>query len=180
MQPATRAAEDCVLAAHDTRRFVGLALRLSNGFGAPAYPAVNRWTLIVNDLCRQAVENHRLVLRSAGLQARDFITLHDTARALSHCLDLPPTSVGDGLFNVGGESPLRVIDLGREIAQRCEAVLGFTPDIVRPEPLPGEATTMLDYRIDKIKATGFTLTGDRLAEIDATLRLCRKAFSPTQ
>jgi UDP-glucose 4-epimerase len=171
-----RAAEDCVLAAHDAGSLAGIVLRLSNGFGAPAHPDVNRWTLLVNDLCRQAAERRRLVLRSAGLQMRDFITLHDVSRALSHCLDLVPDAVGDGLFNVGGESPLRVIDLVCEIAGRCEAVLGFAPEIDCPEPIPGETTLTLDYRMDKFKATGFVLAGDRQAEIDATLRLCRDTF----
>ena len=34
----------------------------------------------------------------------------------------------------------------------------------------------LDYRIDKLKRTGFQLSGDFAAEIDATLKLCASAF----
>ncbi|MBI3793269.1 MAG: SDR family oxidoreductase, partial [Nitrospinae bacterium] len=50
-----KAAEDAVLAAHDDVKIIGLVLRLSNGFGAPAHRDVNCWALLVNDLCRQAV-----------------------------------------------------------------------------------------------------------------------------
>src|ERR1051326_4797952 len=81
-----RAAEDFVLAAHDRKTMGGLVLRLSNGFGAPIRPEVNRWTLLVNDLCRQAVTARKLVLQSSGLQQRDFVTLSDVARAVLHCL----------------------------------------------------------------------------------------------
>jgi UDP-glucose 4-epimerase len=171
-----RAAEDFVLAAHDRRALDGIVVRLSNGFGAPAHPDVNRWTLLVNDLCRQAAETGTLQLRSSGLQRRDFITLHDVGRAVDHLIALPPDACGDGLFNLGGESPLRIIDLTGLIAERCATVLGFVPTILRPEPLPEEKPLPLDFRIDKLKRTGFFLEGDFTGEIDATLTLCRDAF----
>lgn len=171
-----RAAEDAVLAAHDDGKLTGLVLRLSNGFGAPAHPDVNRWTLLVNDLCRQAVVERRLTLRSAGLQRRDFVTLQDVGRAFSHVLDLSREQAGDGIFNVGGAWAPRVIDVVEMVQARCIAILGFTPDIVRPESSANEIMLPLDFRIDKLLATGFQLLGDRAAEIDATLVLCRDAF----
>lgn len=170
------AAEDAVLAAHDDGKLTGLVLRLSNGFGAPAHPDVNRWTLLVNDLCRQAVVERRLTLRSAGLQRRDFVTLQDVGRAFSHVLDLSREQVGDGIFNVSGAWAPRVIDVVEMVQARCIAILGFAPDIVRPEPTANEVTLPLDFCIDKLLATGFQLLGDRAAEIDATLVLCRDAF----
>ena len=50
-----RAAEDYIVAAVKHNRIKGTVLRLSNSFGAPVSPHVNRWTLLANDLCRQAV-----------------------------------------------------------------------------------------------------------------------------
>jgi UDP-glucose 4-epimerase len=154
----------------------GIVVRLSNGFGAPAHPDVNRWTLLANDLCRQAVETGALQLRSSGLQRRDFITLGDVGRAVDHLIALPSDSCGDGLFNLGGESPLRIIDLTELIADRCGTVLGYVPPILRPEPRPEEESLPLEFRIDKLKRTGFFLEGDFAGEIDATLRLCQDAF----
>ena len=170
------AAELAVLAAHDDEKLTGLVLRLSNGFGAPAHPGVNRWTLLVNDLCRQAVVERRLTLRSAGLQRRDFVTLQDVGRALSHVIDLSTEQVGNGIFNVGGAWAPRVIDVVEMVQTRCLAILGFAPDIVRPEPSTIEVTLPLDFCIDKLLATGFQLLGEPAAEIDATLVLCRDAF----
>jgi len=63
------------------------------------------------------------------------------------------------------------------VADRCEAVLGFRPEIHRRDPVADEISQLLDYRIDKLQATGFKLEGDHDAEIDATLMLCRQAFS---
>ncbi len=171
-----RVAEDFVLAAHDTGRLTGIVLRLSNGFGAPASPDADRWTLVVNDLCRQAVAAGRLVLKTSGLQRRDFITLHDTARAVAHMLGVAAPDCGDGLFNLGGENPISILDMANLIARRCEVTLGYTPPLERPNPAPGERAEDLEYRIDRIKETGFSLTGDAEGEIDSTLRFCAAHF----
>lgn len=171
-----RAGEDVVRAAHQRGEIEGIVLRLSNAFGAPALKDANCWMLLANDLCRQAVVSGKLELRSSGLQRRDFITLEDVARAVEHLLELPVGSCGDGLFNLGGECSLQIIELTERIASRCKAVLNFSPPIIRPEPASNEVSIKLDYCIDKLKATGFTLTGDIDAEIDATLVLCGDAF----
>lgn len=172
-----RAAEDVVLAAHSTGILTGLVLRLSNSFGAPAHPAVNRWTLLVNDLCRQAVTTGKLMLRSSGLQRRDFVALTDVGRAIAHLERLPREMAGDGVFNIGGAWAPTVMEMATLVANRCEATLGYLPEINRPDPLSGERSQLLDYRIDKLKKTGFNLEGDHAAEIDATLLFCRQAFN---
>jgi len=124
-----KVAEDFVLAAHDKKTIQGLVLRLSNGFGAPASAKVKRWTLIVNDLCRQAVTTGKLALKSSGLQWRDFITLSDVTRSVQHLLTLPASACQDGLFNLGGECSLRIIEVAQRIANRASRFLRFAPPI---------------------------------------------------
>ena len=169
-----RAAEDVVLAAN--ANLVSIVLRLSNGFGVPAHIAVNAWKLLVNDLCRQAVTLHSLTLKSSGLQKRDFVTLHDVGGVVAHMLDLPKEKVGDGLFNVGSGQSVQVIDMAELIQERCSATLGFHPEIIRPPPKEDEHGPDLDYRIDKLLNTGFTLSGIPSVEIDAILRMCNEYF----
>ncbi|MEW6165081.1 MAG: SDR family oxidoreductase [Pseudomonadota bacterium] len=171
-----RAAEDVVLAAHAAGSLAGIVVRLSNSFGAPTHPVVERWSLLVNDLCRQVVMTGQMVLRSAGLQRRDFVTLADVGRAIAHLDGLPREKLGDGIFNVGGAWAPSIMDMAMLVAERCDALLGFRPSIIRPEPADGEAGYLLDYRIDKLVGSGFFLESDHEAEIDETLRLCRRAF----
>ena len=173
-----RTAEDFVLAAHDREALTGIVLRLSNGFGAPVQPDVNRWTLLVNDLCRQAVSTKTLKLQSAGYQKRDFVTLLDVSRAVSYFLNLPVEQCDNGLFNLGGECSLRIIDMAELVAERCSKVLGFNPEIIKPAPASKESSPVLDYRIEKLKSTGFALTNNVNAEIDATLLFCQNEFGP--
>lgn len=166
------AAEDFVLAAHDKGNILGLVIRLSNGFGAPTHLGVDRWTLLVNDLCLQAVQDKKLTLRSSGLQQRDFITLHDVSRAVCHFLDLPGMDCADGLFNLGGECAMTVWAMAQRIAQCCRETLGYEPEVVRPEPGSNEKTVVLRYDINKLKHTRFLIDGDVDAEIMQTLKMC--------
>ena len=171
-----KTAEDFVLAAHDQNAITGIVLRLSNGYGVPMHPDVDRWTLLVNDLCRQAITTRKLVLRSAGFQQRDFVSLLDVSRVVSHFLNLSVEQCGNGFFNLGGECSLRIIDMAELIAERCNQVLGFKPEIIRPEPLSNEPPTMLEYSVEKLKSTGFVLNKNMNAEIDATLLFCQNEF----
>lgn len=170
------AGESAVLYAQQQGRINGAVLRLSNAFGAPLHRAVNCWMLLVNDLCRQAVTNRRLTLRTAGLQRRDFVTLHDVSRAVEHIIKVPGLGKGGAIFNIGGEWSPRVIDLVEIIQQRCLTMLGFLPEIVVPSARNEEQTQELDFRIDKLKKAGFNLCRDIEREIDATLLICNDFF----
>lgn len=172
---AHRAAEDFVLAAYAKSEIEGVVLRLSNGIGAPAWPTIDRWTLIGNELCRQAVTEGRVVLRSSGLQWRDFILLRDFVTAARHMIAIAPSTLGDGLFNLGGRLPLRMIDIAELVATRAGTMLGRTIPVERAAPAPDESWPSIDYAIDRIAATGFVPSPrEALAdEIDATLALCR-------
>jgi UDP-glucose 4-epimerase len=170
------AAEDFVLAAHDQKKITGIVVRLSNGFGAPTHAEVDRWTLLVNDLCRQAVQTRKLVLRSSGLQLRDFITLTDVGRAVRHLIGLNQADCVDGLFNLGGNNSLSVWDMAQKITQRCQLTLGFLPGIERPLPRPDEQIASLIYHSDKLLKTGFMLQGNLDDEIDKTLLVCAQAW----
>ena len=171
-----KVAEDFVLAAFDTGTIEAVVLRLSNGFGAPAHADVDRWTLLANDLCRQAVTEGSLTLSSSGLARRDFVTLEDVGRAVEHVLHLPAARLADGLFNLGGDAAMQVIEMTELIASRCEHVLGVRVPVRRATPRPDERSDELRYSSAKLQGTGFRLTRNHTVEIDATLRLCAAEF----
>lgn len=171
-----RTAEDFVLAASARGALEGLVIRLSNALGAPSDVLIDRWTLVGNDLCRQAAADGALTLRTNGLQQRDFIALSDVCRAVQHLLALPSWSEGDGIFNLGGERAMSIIDLAELIAARGEIVLGFRAPIIRPDTRGDTPPAPIDYRIDRLRRTGFSLAGCLEDEIDRTLLLCRDAF----
>ena len=171
-----RIAEDIVLTAHDSKVLCGIVVRLSNAIGSPMHHEINQWNLVVNDFCYQAVTNKKIVLKSSGLQMKDFITIEDITRAVLHFLDLSPSNCDNGLFNLGGENPMRIIDMAEFISDRCSKVFGFKPEVVRPKPKQDETSEALSYSIDKLKSTGFSLERNIDQEIDATLRFCLNTF----
>lgn len=171
-----KTAEDFILAAHDKGEINSVVLRLSNSFGCPERANINRWTLLVNDLCKQAVTTGKLVLNSSGIQVRDFITLEDVSRAVEHVLNMPENDISDGLFNLGGENSLKMIDMAKKIVERSNTALNLKLDIQRPEPDTIETSLKLNYSIDKLKLTGYTLKSNITEEIDNTLKLCHKTF----
>lgn len=171
-----RSAEDFVLSVNFGKKMKGIVLRLSNSIGAPLNPKVNRWSLVGNDLCRQAITKHEIRLKSSGLQKRDFISLHDVARATEHMIQLPDDSIGEGIFNIGGENSLSIYDLALKIQAKCTLRFHFTPPIIRPEPSSGETVGTLGYSIGRLKSTGFSLTGDLDQEIEETLRFCQNHY----
>ena len=62
-------------------------IRLSNSFGYPAFNTSDRWTLFVNDICKQIVENKKIVIRSNRFQQRDFISLYDVCSAVKFIIE---------------------------------------------------------------------------------------------
>jgi len=153
----------------------GVVIRLSNGFGFPATPNIDRWTLLVNDLCRQVVVSGELRLNSPGFQQRDFITLGDITNATKHLINLNKSQLDDGLFNLGGMRSISILEMTEIVASRWLRMTGINPPIIRPD---GSATSSrsLTYSCKKLLATGFKLSSLVEEEIDATLRLCHEAF----
>lgn len=172
-----RAGEDILKFAHQNRNIEGVIIRLSNAYGAPINKNVDCWMLLVNDLCRQAITNKCMILKSSGLQFRDFVTISDTCSAVRHLIKIPLQMLENGIFNVGG-SVKRVIDMAHIIQKRCVKLLGFKPEITSQKSKHNE-TNLLNYSIDKLLDTSFTLNNDVHDEIDSTLLFCKKFFQNT-
>ncbi len=81
---------------------------------------VNRWTLVFNGLCRQAMTSGEMVVKSSGKQQRDFIPLHDVAVAVDHFLFKNPKKWDDGLFNLGGDCSLSIVEVAKTIAIKVD------------------------------------------------------------
>lgn len=53
--------------------------RLSNSYGCPKDYNTDKWYLVLNDLCSQAIQNKKIILSSNGKSLRDFIWMGDVA-----------------------------------------------------------------------------------------------------
>lgn len=170
-----KAAEDYVLASRLTTNLDGISLRMSNSFGQPVSVSVNRWTLLVNDLCKNVVNTNELKLRSDGLQLRDFITLTDVVRAVKHFIDLEKSETQDGIFNLCSGQSMSVYDMTKKIAENFEVLFETVPTIKRLEPTDREIINSF-FSVKKLNNSGFRLKGDIDQELKNMLIFCMKKF----
>jgi UDP-glucose 4-epimerase len=152
-----------------------LCVRMSNSIGAPIDHAVPRWSLVGNDLCRQAVTTNQLLLKTSGMQRRNFLTLQDAARAIEFLAQHAESWPGDGVIHLGSTMNLSVHELAERIAAQVHAARGYRPPIVAASATAAGAGDELRFSIDRLAGMGFTWTNELDAEIDATLTLCAES-----
>lgn len=175
------AGEHAVLSANQREQICGTVLRLSNAFGAPMYKEVNCWMLLVNDLCKQAVQTRKLVLQTSGLQQRDFVGMTEVCRVVERLAVGNGTSTQSGSFNVGAGVSQSVLAMAQLIQQRCVQVLGFEPMLQRVQDGVDEQYPVLTYRTDNLAAMGIKINdSDNTEEIDSLLRFCDSTFTQIQ
>ncbi|TGM56514.1 NAD-dependent epimerase/dehydratase family protein [Leptospira adleri] len=173
-----KAAEDIARYYASLGRIDSYVIRLSNAYGPPFTKDSNCWSLLVNDLCKQAVEEKKMKVRSNGLQKRDFVPIVDILSAVNLFLIDNSSPDSNKIFNVGGDWAITVWEMAQTIQSRCEALLGFRPVLERIEAeVAGNKIEYLRFNIDRLKKLGFQSTANKLEEIDNLLRFCKAHFS---
>ncbi|MBW0434136.1 SDR family oxidoreductase [Leptospira yasudae] len=173
-----KAAEDLVRYNSSLRKIDGYVVRLSNAYGPPLSSDANCWTLLVNDLCKQAVVQRKLILKSNGIQKRDFISISDVIRALDLLLAEQSEPSAQKFFNLGGDWSLSVLEMAQLIQARVLAVLNYDVSLEKAKlPIQAQDSGPLHFNIDKIKSYGFEISENRTEEIDRLLLFCKNNFS---
>jgi UDP-glucose 4-epimerase len=167
--PVSRLASEHLVAALAAHGADVVVLRLTNSVGAPEHPAVDRWTLVANDLCRQGALTGRLVLRSSGVQWRDFVPLQDVhAAVVAACRSdsLPP-----GRYNLGSGEPMTVRGLAELVQDAFERCTGSRPELSAPEPGPDHPEP---YWVSVERAAGYGVRTETpvASAIEDTVRFC--------
>jgi UDP-glucose 4-epimerase len=170
----SRLASEHVAASLAPDRYELVVLRLTNSVGAPYDPAVDRWTLVANDLARQGTVTGRLELRSSGVQWRDFVPLGDVCSAVATACE-PDGRLPPGTYNVGSGQPLTVRALAGMVQDAFERLTGTRPELRAPEP-SGEAP--VPYRVSVARAAdhGVRLDGSLEDAITETVSFCTEHF----
>lgn len=171
------AGENAVLSANQRGKIEGIVLRLSNVFGAPAHKDVNCWMLLVNDLCRQAVETGAIVLHSSGLQQRDFIAMAEVCQVVEHLAFCDFDRVLPRVFNVGSGVSQSVLEMAQLVQLRCKLILGFEPKLQRLATDSDGKHGTLKYRIDRLGEMGINVCNDNSIEIDGLLAFCQVTYN---
>jgi UDP-glucose 4-epimerase len=167
-----RLASEHLLAGFAEEGLEVVVLRLTNSVGAPLHPEVDRWTLVVNDLCRQAALDGELVLRTAGVQWRDFVALSDVCEIVSTAsrsdegARLPP-----GTYNLGSGSPITIRDVAALVQDAFERGTGVRPPLRAPDAPPSRPRP---YHVSVDRLGGYDLRASAPIEeaVEETARFC--------
>lgn len=170
VSPYARARHRCEDLFRSDDHVDAVVLRLTNAVGAAADPSVDRWTLVASDLCRSAVLDRTMVLRSTGQQWRDFIALEDACRLVIATVEAP---VPAGVYNLAAGRSATVRSLAELIRDRVELACGWRPELHAPEPRgePGEPYVVVPDRL-----AGHGLRAELSLEdgVDDIIDHCRK------
>lgn len=172
-----RSAEDIVLSLSLNSKIEGIVLRLSNSFGAPLTKEANCWSLLMNDLCFQAVTTFKMVINSNYNQKRDFVPITFFIKALEFILNENKLDINNKIINIGGDWSPSLLEVAKRIAERVKIKLN--------KHIPIEANkfsdeiTELNYSVEKLKSLGFSENPSNYidCELDELINFCVKNFS---
>jgi UDP-glucose 4-epimerase len=171
-----RAAENSILFANSRKKINGVVLRLSNAFGHPVIPETNCWGLLVNDLCRQAIVNQSLKLKSNGKQRRVYFSISWFIELVKQIILADFESFNGILMNVGSERKLSGIEIAESINFQVKRLFNINLDIeVNLEDL---TKTNFDFSLDLGKLKKIYSTQDNFfeSEIVELLKFCNEKF----
>jgi UDP-glucose 4-epimerase len=171
-----RSGEDAVLFANQQGKIQGIVTRLSNSFGYPISVETNCWSLLINDLCRQAIQLGVLSLNTYGTQHRDFISLKEVCNAILFLSETKITDACQPIFNIGLGKSAAIIDICNLVQNRCNQILGYKPEILRPLTDKMEEFKPFMYQIENLSQLGYMISDDISSEIDELLRYCSVNF----
>ena len=134
------------------------------------------WMLFLNDICKQAVLNNIINLKSSGNQIRDFITITDVCRATYHISKKNFKKTNNTIFNLGGEMGITLFQLLETFNKEYYKLSGLYPKLIKSNSEKSINNSDLDYSIEKIKKTGFKLSTDIKFEIQNLIKFCIDNF----
>ena len=153
-----------------------IILRITNGYGFPAHKLSDCWSLVVMDICKQAVINKKIELRSDGQVYKDFIPISTITNTIENIItdeNLKPIEI----FNVSSGISVKVIDLINKIKKILEQKLSCNLEIQINETNKGKSIPkILSVDNTKIVDRGYMSYIDNDCEINHLIDYCMKNF----
>ena len=138
------------------KEIVTTIFRCSNTFGAPYFENEKCWKLVVNNLCKSAFHNGKLVINSSGQDYRDFIAAEDVVQAIHYLLEIKNERRVNHIFNLGSSDTVRIIDIARKIQKELKNSFNYDcPIETNKSSTESNNVGSFIFSIYKIMQTGF-------------------------
>jgi len=172
------AGESALLSIANDSNMKAVVLRLSNAFGTPIFSNKNCWDLVVNDLCRQSASSGSLLVKSSGVQYRDFIGINEVCRALGVLVQDDKYNSLNGIYNLGSSNSKTINQIADLIQKRVKLLFNKDLSINNLKTAHAENFNKLIYDVDKLRESGFMADEqENLNELDELIQYCHTQFS---
>lgn len=91
----------------------GIVVRPSNVYGRFSTPFIDRWTLVPGCFCKELKETGKIILKSSGRQARNFVNLENIGRSLHKILHTPKT--GFDIYNIASSQNFSILEVAEMV-----------------------------------------------------------------
>jgi UDP-glucose 4-epimerase len=141
-------------------------LRISNSYGSPLISNNNCWSLVINELCKSAIENQEIKLLSDGTPLRDFIHGNDVCNAIELLISTDNQELKKDIYNVCSGATYSIMELAQKVKSVYDRRFNKNISIQIPsgEIIKDDAyyvnQTRYSISNDKLNAIGFKSTVD--------------------
>lgn len=147
---------------NNTSKMECINIRMANSYGSPYFKDNNCWWLVINDLCRQAFLEKKIVLRSDGSAWRDFIHYRDVFIAIQKLLTNNVIGKAN-TFHFSSGKTYSILQIAEKIRSVYKSKYKIEIPIITPEATNVNISALKNgYVIDnrRIRSLGFELSTD--------------------
>jgi UDP-glucose 4-epimerase len=103
-------------------------LRLAYAFGCPFDLEVDRWTIVPEAFCISAFNEHKIVIKSSGKVARDFVPLSYVAQSVENLITKPKP--GNTIYNLTSEVVISILETAEVVKIAAKEILDIDVKII--------------------------------------------------
>ena len=154
---------------------VKIILRLTNGYGYPAHSMSDCWDLVIMNVCQQAIIDGKIVLKSNGLDCKDFMPIQSMIEVIENILS--DSSLNHThIFNISSGTSIKVIDFIEKIKTILELKLSKNIPIEIKGKEGSAPSNSLVIDNSKIQKSGYLSDINHNQEIEDLINYCIKIF----
>ena len=168
------AGEQATINVHSSTAMQTVVVRLANAIGAPLTKDVNCWMLVVNDLCKQAALDRRLVIRGPSSGVRNFITMTDVCLVLEFLVTNREERISPLICNLGDKTKT-IGDIASAIQSIYLKEKGINLEIIELSNDRLE-TPHLDFRSSVLAGLGYQWSSNFKEELTELIKFCEFEF----
>lgn len=166
--------ENFTMHGHNKDKMQCYIIRLANAFGVPIDLNVDCWMLVINDLCKQAIEDKRLVIKGPSNNQRNFISLKDTCMAIEYLIKDNRNFSSPLICNLG-DTEHTIMNIAKIIRKTFNDKTNVQLPICEVAK-PNIISKKLEFRSMRLEQIGYKFSSSFSEELIKLTEFCEEKF----